>query len=138
MTVKHGLIPGLIPGLTPELSVCLGESCTHGGVLSEVRAEGTTAAHVAMRAGLNAQNVLFDPGLGFNKRAQHCHEIIARLDEFKTIGYTIVLEPSMKFYHASHVESEPKRWGRGAIAACFACAAREASILRAHDVVETR
>ena len=130
-------VPPAAP-VSPASSACRDEAYAYGDVVSEVRGEWTVAAHLAKRAGMRAQDVFFDPGLGFNKSSEHSYELIARLDEFRTIGHAIVVGPSRKSFLASPVKSEPKRRVGGTIAACLACASRGASVLRVHDVLEIR
>jgi dihydropteroate synthase len=117
-------------------SVCPDDA--YGDVVADVQREWSDAAQRAMRAGLGAADVLFDPGLGFNKNARHSSELVARLDEFGDLGHAVVVGPSRKSFVAARVTSDPGRRLGGTIAACLACAARGASMLRVHDVLEVR
>jgi len=91
-----------------------------------------------MRAGLSKTDVLFDPGLGFDKNARHSNEIVARLSEFLTLGHPLVVGPSRKSFLTARVNAAPSRRLGGTIAACLACAKGGATILRVHDVLEVR
>lgn len=117
-------------------SVC--DEDAYGDVVQDVRREWTAAAEKATGAGMQAEDVLFDPGLGFNKNARHSSELLARLDELVAMGHDVVVGPSRKSFLAADVKTEPNRRLGGTIAACLASAFRGASILRVHDVVEVR
>lgn len=110
----------------------------YGDVVADVRSEWGESAQRALRAGLSPGDVLFDPGLGFNKSARHSNELVARLDELMPMGHAIVVGPSRKSFLSAHVKSEPSRRVGGTVAACLACAARGAAVLRVHDVLEVR
>lgn len=120
----------------PGFSVCADDA--YGDVVEDVGREWGEAARRAMGAGLSAGDVLFDPGLGFNKNARHSSELVARLDEFEALGHAVVVGPSRKSFLAARVNSTPGRRLGGTIAACLVCAAQGASMLRVHDVLEVR
>lgn len=107
-------------------------------VVADVAREWSAAAQAALQAGVQAQELWLDPGLGFNKNAQHSLELIRRLPELAALGYPLVLGPSRKSFVASQVQSEPTRRLGGTIAACLACVRHGARVLRVHDVLETR
>lgn len=117
-------------------SVCAQDA--YGDVVQDVLREWTVAAEAAERAGMRSGDVLFDPGLGFNKNARHSSELLARLDEFSSMGHDVVVGPSRKSFLAAEVKTEPSRRLGGTVAACLASAARGASVLRVHDVLEVR
>jgi dihydropteroate synthase len=117
-------------------SVCAQDA--YGDVVQDVRREWTAAAEEAERAGMMSEDVLFDPGLGFNKNARHSSELLARLDEFAAMGHDMVVGPSRKSFLCADVKTEPSRRLGGTVAACLASASRGASILRVHDVLEVR
>lgn len=117
-------------------SVCADDA--YGDVVTDVKKEWSDAAQRAQRAGLAPEELLFDPGLGFNKNVRHSNELVARLDELASMGHAVVVGPSRKSFLTADVKSEPKRRLGGTIAACLACAARGAAVLRVHDVLEVR
>ena len=117
-------------------SVCPEDA--YGDVVADVRREWEQAAKRAIGAGLECGDVLFDPGLGFNKSAGHSNELVARLNELRSMGHAIVVGPSRKSFLNVQVQAAPPRRMGGTVAACLACAMRGASVLRVHDVLEVR
>jgi dihydropteroate synthase len=68
-------------------------------VVGEVAAELATAVAVAEKAGIAADRVWIDPGLGFAKLAAHSLEILAKLDRLKAIlGKKLLVGPSRKSF----------------------------------------
>ncbi len=56
----------------------------------------STQINKAINAGI--KNIIIDPGIGFGKRVKDNYEIIARLDEFKGLGYPILIGLSRKSF----------------------------------------
>lgn len=110
----------------------------YGDVVVDVTAEWLTSEAMAERAGVPRDRILFDPGIGFNKNARHSAELVARLSEFSSLRFPIVVGPSRKSFLAADVPTPPSRRLGGTVAASLACAARGATMLRVHDVLEVR
>ena len=112
-------------------------------VVVDVADEWKMAAERALDAGLDADALLFDPGLGFTKNAAQSLELCARLAELKQrVGHRVLVGPSRKSYIAHTVGSEgkplapPEQRLGGSIAAALDCASKGADIVRVHDVAE--
>lgn len=108
----------------------------YGDVVADVAREWTAAAERAQKSGLPRESLILDPGLGFFKNARQSLELVARLDELCRLGYPVLVGASRKSFIARH--AAPSARLGGSIAAALACVERGASILRTHDVVETR
>lgn len=90
-------------------------------------------------AGLAFDQIAVDPGIGFGKSVRHNVEILAQLQTYATLGCGLVIGVSRKSFigHLSGNEAATARLA-GSIAAGLAALERGASILRVHDVVDTR
>jgi dihydropteroate synthase len=106
-------------------------------VVEEVRHEWQTAQRRALQAGMAADDVYFDPGIGFAKNAQQSFALLARLATFQSEGL-IVVGPSRKSFIAAVDGAPPEQRLGGSVAACLLAAARGAAIVRVHDVREVR
>ena len=53
-------------------------------------------SQIAAKAGI--KNIFIDPGIGFGKTIEHNFEIIKRLEDFKSIGYPILIGASRKSF----------------------------------------
>ena len=106
-------------------------------VVSEVRAFFDERLERFNEAGLNADQVLFDPGIGFGKTVEHNLALLAGLERFKKMKRPLLVGASRKSFigHLTGAAVEDR------LAGSLACACRAAeagaAVLRVHDVKET-
>lgn len=65
-------------------------------VVREVVDELRERARASLDAGILAENLILDPGIGFAKESEHNWRILNNLGEFKAIGYPILIGASRK------------------------------------------
>lgn len=65
-------------------------------VVAEVRDELRARIDEALAAGVAADSIVLDPGLGFAKRAEHDWALLHRLDEFIDMGFPVLVGASRK------------------------------------------
>jgi dihydropteroate synthase len=107
-------------------------------VVVEVRAELQARIDAATAAGIRADNIVVDPGIGFAKFATHSLAILRRLHEFTDLGYPVLIGVSRKsFVGALSGEAQADRRLGGSLAAGVFAVSQGVSILRVHDVRET-
>jgi dihydropteroate synthase len=68
----------------------------YNNVVKEVIAELQERITAALDAGIEATNLILDPGLGFAKDTEHNWEIINAIDAFVELGYPILIGASRK------------------------------------------
>jgi dihydropteroate synthase len=68
----------------------------YGDVVDDVRAELLTAVDAAVAAGVSAENLIIDPGLGFAKSAQHNWALLRALPQFVATGIPVLVGASRK------------------------------------------
>jgi dihydropteroate synthase len=110
----------------------------YGDVVLDVVREWRLARDRAVAAGLPAESIVMDPGLGFMKNAAHSVELLARLGEIVRAAGTVAVGPSRKSFISKIAPSEPGDRLGGTIAACLAAVDRGALMLRVHDVAAVR
>ncbi|WP_207921388.1 dihydropteroate synthase [Micromonospora sp. KC721] len=71
---------------------------TYTDVVAEVRAELGRRIDAALAAGVTADRIIVDPGLGFAKTAAHNWELSARLPELVDLGFPLLFGASRKSY----------------------------------------
>ncbi|MBQ0979446.1 dihydropteroate synthase [Micromonospora sp. M61] len=74
------------------------ELATYTDVVADVRAELAQRIDAALAAGVAADRLVVDPGLGFAKTAAHNWELSARLPELLDLGYPLLFGASRKSY----------------------------------------
>lgn len=70
----------------------------YADVVAEVRAELCARVDAALEAGVAADRIVVDPGLGFAKRPEHNWALSAHLDAFTQLGYPVLFGGSRKSY----------------------------------------
>jgi dihydropteroate synthase len=105
-------------------------------VVAEVLDELRASVAFATRAGIAADRIILDPGLGFAKDAPHSFEALARLDAFAELGRPILVGPSRKSFLArplgGTVPPAERDWATAAAVAAAVLAG--AHIVRVHAV----
>jgi dihydropteroate synthase len=87
--------------------------------------------------GVSDAQILLDPGIGFGKNARQNLEILRRLPELASLGYSIVIGPSRKRFLGKILDiADPLDRLEGTAAAVALCIAGGASVVRVHDVRE--
>jgi len=69
-----------------------------GGVVEAVRAELAARVDAMLAAGIAADRIVLDPGLGFAKRASHNWELLAGLDRIADLGHPVLVGASRKSF----------------------------------------
>jgi dihydropteroate synthase len=76
----------------------MGELARYTDVVADVRAELGQRIDEALRAGVAADRIVIDPGLGFAKTAAHNWELSTRLPELLDLGFPLLFASSRKAY----------------------------------------
>jgi dihydropteroate synthase len=91
---------------------------------------------VAIEAGMDTENIIIDPGIGFGKTTDNNLEIIRRLYEFRCMGHPIMVGPSRKNFIGKILGLPVAERLEGTLAASVASIINGADIIRVHDVKE--
>lgn len=94
-------------------------------------------AEAAMTAGIDASQIVLDPGIGFAKTFAQNLEILRQLPQLRSLGLPLLVGTSRKSF-IGHILNQPDPQQRvwGTAATCCAAIAGGADILRVHDVAE--
>jgi dihydropteroate synthase len=116
----------------------MGEHCAYADLLGEVAAELRAALARAEAAGIPAERVVLDPGIGFAKTPAQSVELLARVGELKALGRPLLVGPSRKRFigHVTGASVEDRL--PGTLAAVTACVLAGVELLRVHDVAAAR
>ena len=64
--------------------------------MKEVKEELEARIEAAIEAGINPEQIIIDPGLGFSKLPEHNWELLRNLDRIALLGYPILVGASRK------------------------------------------
>lgn len=106
-------------------------------VVGEVEGHLRERLDAAVAAGVPAERVLLDPGIGFAKRLEHNLALLAATARLAAIGRPVLVGVSRKSMFKLLLGREVHERMPASIAAGLAAVARGASVLRVHDVRET-
>jgi len=91
----------------------------------------------AASQGVDLDKVILDPGIGFGKRYRDNLEILARLDEFKSLRKPLLVGASRKSFIGTALGSvPPEERLEGTLAVTALCTMKGVDIVRVHDVRE--
>ena len=108
-------------------------------VVREVRDGLARRAERAISAGVDAGNVILDPGIGFGKTLAHNLALLYRLDEIVSLGFPVLVGTSRKGFLGKIIGSgEPKDRVFGTVATSVMSYERGATLFRVHDVRANR
>jgi dihydropteroate synthase len=115
------------------------ENPTYADVASEVASFLEERLGFAVEAGIAEERVCLDPGIGFGKTVGHNFELVRRLDVIRALGRPVVIGFSRKSSLGRILGDATAKTGplSASLAAAVAAYERGATILRAHDVLET-
>jgi dihydropteroate synthase len=92
----------------------------------------------AERGGVDPQQVIVDPGIGFGKRVQDNLVIINRLDELNVLERPLLIGTSRKSFIGAVLDLEVHQREIGTLATVAVSALKGAHIVRVHDVAAAR
>ena len=114
------------------------ENPQYADVVAEVRDYLKSRIEAALRAGIERDRIIIDPGFGFGKTQEHNIALLRQLPELTGLGVPVLAGLSRKAMLGRITGREPRDRVYASIAAALFAAERGARILRVHDVTETR
>lgn len=93
------------------------------------------SCRIAAQAGIPADRLVIDPGIGFGVTPEESIEMLERLDELVSLGFPILIGPSRKRFIGHILGPDTSRLS-GTIAAAVLGIAKGADFVRVHDVRE--
>jgi len=107
-------------------------------VVREVKAFLLERALACEAAGIERERIVVDPGFGFGKTLAHNLALLARLADIAALGYPVLAGLSRKSVLGAITGRPVEERLAASLAAALLAAERGATILRVHDVAETR
>lgn len=111
---------------------------TYENVVKDVVSEWSKQKNEAVNAGIDANRIIFDPGLGFSKEANHNWEILANLPKLQVVGHRVLIGASRKRFLSSVaiLDNVESRDLPTALISSW-CAQHNIYAVRVHDVGST-
>jgi dihydropteroate synthase len=93
------------------------------------------SVEAARAAGVSADLVIVDPGIGFGKTAEQNLVLLRRQEELRTLGQPILIGTSRKSFIGKLLDLPAEERVEGTAATVAAAVLRGADIIRVHDVL---
>ncbi len=111
---------------------------TYKNVVDEVKEFLGTSIKICKEAGINPEQIVIDPGIGFGKTQKHNLEILQNLEKFASLEKPVLLGLSRKSFIGKILDVPEEERLEGSLAASVLGVSKGASIIRTHDVKATR
>ncbi len=115
----------------------------YGNVVSEVKTFLLERMRFAVSRGISKSKIWVDPGIGFGKTADHNLNLLAHLESLGSLGAPLLIGASRKSFigtlsGAGGNPAGPEHRLAGSLAVAAWSCLQGASVLRVHDVGETK
>lgn len=112
------------------------EDTAYNDLMGEVHGYLRERLEYARSSGIDVENTVVDPGIGFGKSTDGNLEIIRNLAELRSLGRPILLGPSRKAFIAKTLGAGAEGRLHGTMAVLAVAVAKGAAMVRVHDVKE--
>jgi dihydropteroate synthase len=106
----------------------------YGNLIIDIKQELQESVEIALQAGVQESQIILDPGIGFGKTVEQNLQLLDQLDQFKTMGFPILIGPSRKSFIGYTLDLPPDQRVEGTAATIAIGIERGADIVRVHDV----
>jgi|WetSurMetagenome_2_1015567.scaffolds.fasta_scaffold29930_2 dihydropteroate synthase len=120
-----------------ETPLTMQEHPAYGDVVAEVKKELLARVEVFLAAGVDAGNIIIDPGIGFAKRLEDNLSLLMHLGPFVATGYPVCLGVSRKAFIGRLSAADPGARLPGSLASIVPAFHAGVKLFRVHDVEET-
>ncbi len=111
----------------------------YNDLITEMKDELQASVHLALEHGINKENIILDPGIGFGKNARQNLVVLRHLKQFKAMGYPLLLGTSRKGFIGQYSGGLPaEERAEGTAATTALGIAQGVDIVRVHDVKITK
>ncbi|MDQ1598247.1 MAG: dihydropteroate synthase [Microbacteriaceae bacterium] len=116
-----------------------GVDAHYANVLADVRRELEERVADLLDAGVSAERIILDPGIGFAKTADQNWELLSHLPSLNAIGYPVLIGASRKRFLGTFVDPLAPTADRDAPTATISVLAAQSGVwgLRVHNVAVT-
>ncbi len=114
------------------------ENCRYENLIEEVINFFKLKTTFATSRGVLADNIIYDPGLGFAKEMEQDCELLRHIKELKSLGRVMIGHSRKSFIGKVVDESDPHKREAGTIAASIYAMEQGAEYLRVHDAKGTK
>lgn len=105
-------------------------------LINDMKNDLLNSIDIALKAGVKNENIIIDPGIGFAKTLEHNLQVMNNLEEFKNLGYPVLLGTSRKSMIGLTLDLPVEERIEGTLATTVIGIIKGCSFIRVHDVKE--
>jgi len=103
-------------------------------LIDDMKKDLQESIDIAVKAGVNKENIILDPGVGFAKSAKDNLVVMNNLEEFTDMGYPLLLATSRKRFIGGVLDLPPEERDNGTGATTCLGIVKGAHMVRVHNV----
>ncbi|HEX2926036.1 MAG TPA: dihydropteroate synthase [Ruminiclostridium sp.] len=107
-----------------------------GDLIGQIMRELEESISIAKQAGIRDENIVIDPGIGFAKTWEQNVQVMRRLEDFRKLGYPVLLGASRKSFIGRVLGLEVNDRLEGTLATTALGITKGVDIVRIHDVLQ--
>ena len=111
---------------------------SYNDIVGEIYSYLESKANICINHGIDKSKIIIDPGFGFGKTLEHNYIILNNLKKFSKLGYRVLSGISRKSMIGNVINKPPQERLYGSLAATVIAIKNLSTILRVHDVRETK
>ncbi len=111
---------------------------TYKCLIGEIITALSKSIEKALKAGIDKNKIIIDPGIGFGKTTLHNLVILNNLNELKVLGHSILIGVSRKSFIGNILDLSVNECLLGTSACVSVAIIKGANILRVHDVAQIK
>ena len=110
----------------------------YDAVVAEVRSFFESRLRELIAAGIAAERIMFDPGIGFGKTAEHNLQLLSHINELRVGHRPLLIGHSRKKFLKTLLGREVDERSSATLGVALALAAQGVDLIRVHDVATLR
>jgi len=112
------------------------DNTVYTDLIPDIKNELKETCLLAEKAGISKDKIILDPGVGFGKTREQNLEVINRLEEFKSLGFPVLLGTSRKSVIGLTLNLPADERLEGTLVTTVLAVQKGAAFVRVHDVKE--
>ncbi|KKO55155.1 dihydropteroate synthase [Paenibacillus sp. DMB20] len=110
----------------------------YGNLIEDVKSDLMESVNIALGAGVKANRIILDPGIGFAKDYDENMKVMMSLDELVALGYPVLLATSRKKFIRTALDLPVDDVVEGTAATVAYGIAQGCQLVRVHDVKQIK
>lgn len=107
-------------------------------LMEDILDDLTESINTALKAGVNSENIIVDPGIGFAKNYEQNLDVMNKLEQLSKLGYPVLLGTSRKSMIGNTLKLSTEERLEGTIATTVIGIMKKCDFVRVHDVKENK